>query len=79
MTWRELKNYIKQCETKNESFLDSDIQVYDFQDGSEYEADVTELLFGDDDEENGWVPYLTINHEGDSNGNKGEAKETSVD
>jgi|LauGreSBDMM110SN_4_FD.fasta_scaffold86004_3 hypothetical protein len=80
MTWRELKSYI---EKQDEDFMDSDIQVYDFSDGSEYEADVTELLFGeheDEDEEAGWVPYLTINQkEYDDENTRGETKETSVD
>ena len=78
MTWRELKSYI---EKQDEDFMDSDIQVYDFSDGSEYEADVTELLFGEDEEEEaGWVPYLTINQkEYDDDNAKGETKETSVD
>lgn len=80
MTWRELKSYI---EKQDEDFMDSDIQVYDFSDGSEYEADVTELLFGEDEdeeEEAGWVPYLTINQkEYDDENAKGETKETSVD
>lgn len=78
MTWRELKCYIEQ---QGEDFMDSDIQVYDFADGTEYQADVTELLFGEDeDEETRWVPYLTINQEEYDNDNaKGETKETSVD
>lgn len=79
MTWRELKEYISICEDKDESFLDSNIQVYDFIDGSEYNANVTELLFGDDNDENGWVPYLTINQEGDDDGNQSKIKETSFD
>jgi hypothetical protein len=78
MTWRELKSYI---EKQDEEFMDSNIQVYDFSDGSEYEADVTELLFGEDEkEEAGWVPYLTINQkEYDDENTRGETKETSVD
>lgn len=80
MTWRELTKYIKQqTDSNNEDFLDSEIKIYDFNDGSEYEANVTELLFGDDDDETGWVPYLTINHEGDENDNQSEAEKASVD
>jgi hypothetical protein len=80
MTWRELIAYIaKQAENQEPDFLDSDIKVYDFDDGSEYEANVTELLFGEDDEETGWVPYLTINHEGDENDNQSETEKASID
>lgn len=80
MTWRELIAYIaKQAENQDPDFLDSDIKVYDFNDGSEYKANVTELLFGEDDEETGWVPYLTINHEGEENDNEGKTEEASID
>ena len=79
MTWRELIAYIaKQAENQESDFLDSDIKVYDFNDGSEYEANVTELLFGED-EETGWVPYLTINHEGDEDDNQSETEKASID
>jgi hypothetical protein len=76
MTWRELKSYI---EKQDEDFMDSDIQVYDFSDGSEYEADVTELLFGEDEDESGWVPYLTINQNNDENDNKDKAAKISIE
>jgi hypothetical protein len=76
MTWRELKEYI---EHQDESFLDSEVNVYDYDNGSEYEASVTELLLGEDDEETGWVPYLTINEEENGNDNQDETKETSID
>jgi hypothetical protein len=79
MTWRELTAYIaKQAENQEADFLDSNIKVYDFNDGSEYEANVTELLLGED-EETGWVPYLTINHEGDENDNQSETEKASID
>lgn len=77
MTWRELTKYIEQ-QSSNDDFLDSEIKIYDFSDGEEYEASVTELLFGNDDEETGWVPYLTIN-QGDENDNQSETQEASVD
>jgi hypothetical protein len=76
MTWRELKEYIEQ---QDQNFLDSEVNVYDYNDGSEYGANVTELLLGEDDEETGWVPYLTINHEGEENDNEDKTEETSID
>jgi hypothetical protein len=63
MTWRELKQYI---DDKCEAFIDSEVKIYDYEDGSEFATDITELLCSDDeddDNEGGWVPYLTINHE----------------
>lgn len=63
ITWGDLKNYI---ESQDEDFLDSEVRIYDFNGGEEYDAGVTELLFGDDEEGDGWVPYLTIN-EGENN------------
>ena len=81
MTWRELKQYIdQQKKLLGDEFLDSDINVYDFVDGSEYKANVTELLFGEDEEETGWVPFITINQEEFDNENtKSEAEEASFD
>jgi uncharacterized protein involved in high-affinity Fe2+ transport len=77
MTWRELKEYIEQ---QDQNFLDSEVNVYDYNDGSEYGANVTELLLGEDDEETGWVPYLTINQEEeDEDGNKNEIENASID
>ena len=77
MTWRELKEYIEQ---QDQNFLDSEVNVYDYNDGSEYGANVTELLLGEDDEETGWVPYLTINQEEeDEDDNKNEIEEESID
>jgi len=64
LTWGDLRNYI---ESQDEDFLDSEVRIYDFNDGEEYDAGVTELLFGEDEDGEGWVPYLTIN-EGESNG-----------
>lgn len=62
LTWSDLKIYI---ENQDEDFLKNEVRIYDFTDGEEYDAGVTELLFGEDEQGEGWVPYLTIN-EGDS-------------
>jgi hypothetical protein len=80
MTWRQLTQYIFK-HSQDPDFLDSKIKIYDFNDGEEYEANVTELLFGDCEDESGWVPYLTINQEEeeDKNDNKNEIKEASID
>jgi hypothetical protein len=76
MTWRELKEYIEQ---QDQNFLDSEVNVYDYNDGSEYGANVTELLLGEDDEETGWVPYLTINQDSDENDSKDESTKISIE
>jgi hypothetical protein len=60
ITWNDLKNYIN---SQSDDFLASEVRVYNFEDGTEYDAGVTELLFGEDKDEEGWVPYLTINDE----------------
>ena len=60
ITWNDLKNYIN---SQSDDFLSSEVRVYNFEDGTEYDAGVTELLFGEDKDEEGWVPYLTINDE----------------
>lgn len=61
MTWQELKKFISKLD---KSFLDSQVKLYDYADGEEYEVDITELLINERDEEDendGWVPYLSIN------------------
>lgn len=68
ITWGDLKSYI---ESQDEDFLDNEVRIYDFHGGEEYDAGVTELLFGDDEEGDGWVPYLTIN-EGENDGQDDE-------
>ena len=81
MTWRELKGYIdQQALFIGDEFLDSDINVYDFSDGAEYTGGVTELLFGEDDEETGWVPFITINQEDFENEDSEDTtQETGID
>lgn len=77
MTWQELKKYISKID---KSFMDSQVKLYDYSNGEEYEIDVTELLINerdDEDENDGWVPYLSINEKELDNEN--EAQETSVD
>ncbi len=59
MTWEQLRDYIDKSATE---FLQSEIKIYDYNDGVEYSADITELLCGKSDGE-GWIPYLTINHD----------------
>lgn len=61
MTWQELKTYITKLD---KSFLNSQVKLYDYCDGEEYEIDITELLINETDEydeNDGWVPYLCIN------------------
>jgi ribosomal protein L31E len=81
MTWRELKNFINKRARNNKLFLDSDVNLYNFEDGSEYPVDTTELSCNkeESDDENGtnWVAYLSINDEGSNN--ETETKEASVD
>lgn len=84
MTWRELKNFINKTARKRKDFLDTEVNLYDFESGDEHKVDITELLLGDDDIEDknsdnsNWIPYLSIN---DKKGleNETETKETSVD
>lgn len=74
MTWQELKKYISDLD---ESFLDSQVKLYDYNTGDEHEVDVTELLItecNEDDENDGWVPYLSINEKELEN----ETKEASL-
>jgi len=77
MTWRELKNYINKQARENKDFLDEKVRVYDFCAGDEYEADVTELHGDAEEDESGWIPYLSINTEDVEN--ETETKEASVD
>lgn len=82
MTWRELKNFINKHARERKEFLDTEVNLYDFKDGEEYEVDVTELLCGEDEveesENSNWVPYLSINDCEEDN-NETETKEASVD
>lgn len=76
MTWQELKTYLKNIDKQ---FLDSQVKLYDYSNGSEYEVDLTELLINerdDEDENDGWVPYLSINEKELSNENK--TQETGI-
>jgi len=76
MTWQELKKYISKMD---KSFLDSQVKLYDYSDGEEYEVDITELLINERDEydeNDGWVPYLSIN-EGEID-NETEVAETGI-
>lgn len=81
MTWRELKNLINKQARKNKQFLDTEINLYDFNDGSEHCVDTTELLLNheenDIDNDSNWVMYLSINHEESNNEN--QAAETGID
>lgn len=82
MTWRELKNFINKNARNNKCFLDTEVQLYNFQDGEEYQVDITELSCSNDEidenSETNWVPYLSINDEEELE-NETETKETSVD
>jgi hypothetical protein len=53
MTWGELKEYIE----KNPDMHNNPVYVYDFVDGTEYEADVDEFKVNDGE----WFPSITIN------------------
>jgi hypothetical protein len=53
MTWGELKDYID----KHPNIHGDVAYVYDFVDGSEYEADIDEFKVGTDE----WFPSITIN------------------
>lgn len=53
MTWRELMRFIKD---QDKDTLDEEVKIFDYQDGTEHEAEITELLH------DGWVPYLAINN-----------------
>lgn len=76
MTWRELKKFISNID---KHILDSQVRLYDYSDGEEYDIDVTELLINECDsidENNGWVPYLSINEKEEENETK--TKETGI-
>jgi hypothetical protein len=84
MTWRELKNLINKKAREDKSFLDNAINIYNFEDGEEYEVDITELSCSDEeiseDSQTNWVTYLSINHEKEEGiENETETKETSID
>ena len=76
MTWRELKNFINKNARENKSFLDTEVQLYDFKDGEEYTVNITELSCSDDEidehSKTNWVPYLSINDEELDNENQNE-------
>lgn len=77
MTWQELKKYISKMD---KCFLDSQVRLYDYKDGEEYEIDITELLINEcesDEENDGWVPYLSINEKEIEN--EDQAKKTGFD
>lgn len=65
ITWGELRKYIdNQCE----AFLSSNVMIYDFNTGDELSAGLTELLLSEEEEDNGgWVPYITINESSEDN------------
>lgn len=67
MNWRELGDFISNMD---ESFLNSQVKLYDFDDGEEYNVDITELMIKN------WTPYLAINSE--ENNNETKTKETSI-
>lgn len=76
MTWQELKKFISKLD---KSFLDSQVRLYDYSNGDEHEIDVTELLINErneEDENDGWVPYLSINEKGLNN--ETETAETGI-
>ena len=63
MSWLELKKFIEKMDGP---VLYSEVKLYDFATGDEYNAGMTELLIGDskeDDDCGGWIPYLSINEE----------------
>lgn len=76
MTWRELKDFISKTARKNKTFLDEDIKVYDFVDGSEFDVNVTELITNADSETSGWKIYLSINDK--ECNNESETQETGI-
>ena len=53
MTWRQLMKFIKEQDSET---LDEKVKIYDYEDGKEHEAEITELL------QDGWTPYLAINN-----------------
>lgn len=80
MTWRELKNFINKQARLNKDFLETDVKLYNYDNGDENDVDITELLCNDDESENNnsnWVPYLSINDE--EQDNETENEEASID
>jgi hypothetical protein len=73
MTWRELRNYINK---QDKQFLDTQIKVYDYNTGDEFDVGVDELLYAQVEQRisSTWFPYLTINNEVEN----GKIKETGV-
>lgn len=77
MTWQELKKFISKMD---KCFLESQVKLYDYSNGDEHEINITELMINEcdeNDEYDGWVPYLCINEKELMNENK--TKETSID
>lgn len=73
MTWLELKQFIEKMDGP---VLYSEVKLYDFATGDEHNAGFTELLIAeckDEDECDGWVPYISINEEEVENGKTEEA------
>ena len=80
MTWRELKNFINKQARLNKDFLETDVKLYNYDNGDQNDVDITELLCGDEESENdnsNWVPYLSINDE--EQDNETENEEASID
>lgn len=77
MKWRELKDFISKRSRKDKAFLDEDIEIYDFVDGTEYETNITELITNADSEDSGWKIYLSINDKELTN--EDQAQETGID
>lgn len=81
MTWRELKNFINKRARDNKLFLDTDVNLYDFNNGEEHPVDITELSCSGEEVEDGndtnWVAYLSINEK--ELDDETETKEASVD
>ena len=75
MTWQDLKNYIETQSKLNKDFLKQDVCVYDYNDGEEHVADIIELLNEKlEDNDSGWVSYITINDEVEN----GKVKKASI-
>lgn len=76
MTWRELKNFINKRARDNKLFLDTEVNLYDFNDGQEYTVGLTELSCSVEEAEDGndtnWVAYLSINDKDFDNENQTE-------
>lgn len=80
MTWRELKNFINKRARENKLFLDTEVNLYDFDTGEEHIAGITELSCSPEEVEDGndthWVAYLCINEK--ELDNEAETEETSI-